>query len=89
LPFKTPTLVRAVADAEAKTVVDDLRARGVDFIKVGDTLTRDAYLAVASEAKRLALPFAGHLPVSVTALEATEAGQRSIEHFEMPAFETC
>ena len=86
LPFKTPSLVRAVPDAEAKTVVNDLSARGVDFIKVGDTVTRDAYLAVASEAKRLALPFAGHLPVSMTALEATQAGQRSIEHFGSAGF---
>jgi imidazolonepropionase-like amidohydrolase len=32
------------------------------------------------------LPFAGHLPVSVTALEATRAGQRSIEHFGSAGF---
>ncbi|AMY09299.1 imidazolonepropionase [Luteitalea pratensis] len=86
LPFRTPPLVRTVTDADAKQVVDDLQAKGVDFIKVGDTLTRDAYFAVASEAKHLALPFAGHLPVSVTALEATQAGQRSIEHFGSAGF---
>jgi imidazolonepropionase-like amidohydrolase len=86
LPFTTPPLVRTVTDADAKQVVDDLQAKGVDFIKVGDTLTRDAYFRVASEAKRLALPFAGHLPVSVTALEATQAGQRSIEHFGSAGF---
>lgn len=81
LPFRTPPLVRTVTDADAKQVVDDLQAKGVDFIKVGDTLTRDAYFGIASEAERLGLRFAGHLPVSVTALEATQAGQRSIEHF--------
>lgn len=86
LPFTTPPLVRTVADADAKHVVDDLQAKGVDFIKVGDTLTRDAYFGIASEAKRLGLPFAGHLPVSVTALEATQAGQRSIEHFGSAGF---
>jgi hypothetical protein len=43
-------------------------------------------LGIASEAKRLGLPFAGHLPVSVTALEATQAGQRSIEHFGSAGF---
>jgi imidazolonepropionase-like amidohydrolase len=86
LPFKTPPLIRTVTDANAKQVVDDLQAKGVDFIKVGDTLTRDAYFGVASEAKRLALPFAGHLPVSVTALEATQTGQRSFEHFGSAGF---
>jgi imidazolonepropionase-like amidohydrolase len=86
LPFKTPPLVRTVTDADAKQVVDDLRAKGVDFIKVGDTITRDAYFEIASEAKRLGLTFAGHLPVSVTALEATRAGQQSIEHFGSAGF---
>jgi len=86
LPFSTPPLVHTVTDADAKQVVDDLQAKGVDFIKVGDTLTRDAYFGIASEAKRLDLPFAGHLPVSVTALEATQAGQRSVEHFGSAGF---
>jgi imidazolonepropionase-like amidohydrolase len=86
LPFKTPPLVRTVTDADARQVVDDLQSKGVDFIKVGDTLTRDAYFGIASEAKRLRLPVAGHLPVSVTALEATQAGQRSIEHFGSAGF---
>lgn len=86
LPFATPPLVHAVTDAGAKQVVDDLKAKGVDFIKVGDTLTRDAYFGIATESKQLALPFAGHLPVSVTALEATKAGQRSIEHFGSAGF---
>ena len=44
------------------------------------------YFGIASEAKRLGLPFAGHLPISVTAFEATQAGQRSIEHFGSAGF---
>ena len=86
LPFRTPPLVRTVTDADAKQVVDDLKAKGVDFIKVGDTLTRDAYFRIATESRRLGLPFAGHLPVSVSALEATQAGQRTIEHFGSAGF---
>jgi imidazolonepropionase-like amidohydrolase len=86
LPFATPPIVRTVTDADATQVIDDLQARGVDFIKVGDTLTRDAYFAIAAESRRLGLPFAGHLPVSVTALEAAKAGQRSIEHFGSAGF---
>ena len=86
LPFRVPPLVRTVTNADAKQVVDDLQAKGVDFIKVGDTLTRDAYFEIAGEVKRRDLTFAGHLPVSVTALEATQAGQRSIEHFGSAGF---
>jgi imidazolonepropionase-like amidohydrolase len=86
LPFAVPPLVRTVTAADARQVVDELHAKGVDFIKVGDTLTRDAYLAIAEESKRLGLPFAGHLPVFVSAAEATQAGQRSIEHFGSAGF---
>jgi hypothetical protein len=86
LPFATPPHVRTVTGVDAAQAVDDLQAKGVDFIKVGDTLTRDAYFGIAGEAKRLGLPFAGHLPVSVTALEAAQAGQRSIEHFGSAGF---
>lgn len=86
LPFETPPLVRSVTGAGARLVVDDLHGKGVDFIKVGDTLTRDAYFAIASEAQRVGMPFAGHLPVSVTAIEAARAGQRSIEHLGSAGF---
>jgi imidazolonepropionase-like amidohydrolase len=86
LPFHLPPLVRTVTDADARQVVDELRAKGVDFIKVGDTLSRNAYFAIAEESRRLGVPFAGHLPVSVSAAEATQAGQRSIEHFGSAGF---
>jgi imidazolonepropionase-like amidohydrolase len=65
---------------EGRDAVRTLKQRGVDFIKVHDRTPRDAYLAIADEAKRLNLPLAGHVPRSVTFDEAREAGQRSIEH---------
>ena len=86
LPFAMPPLVRTVTEADARQTVVELRAKGVDFVKVGDTLTREAYFIVAAEAKRRGLPFAGHLPVSVSASEASSAGQRSIEHFGSAGF---
>jgi imidazolonepropionase-like amidohydrolase len=86
LPFKLPPLVWTVTEADAIQTVAELKAKGVDFIKVGDTLTREAYFAIAAESKRLGLPFAGHLPVSVSASEASSSGQRSIEHFGSAGF---
>jgi predicted amidohydrolase len=73
----------AVADAaEARGAVKGLQRAGVDFIKVHAAISRDAYSGVASECKKLALPFCGHIPRAVTAEEATEAGQSSIEHID-------
>lgn len=57
-----------------------LKERGVDFAKIYNFIPRDAYFAFAEEAKRIGLPFAGHVPEGVKASEASELGQRSIEH---------
>lgn len=57
-----------------------LKERGVDFAKIYNFIPRDAYFAFTDEANRLGLQFAGHVPEGVRASEASEAGQRSIEH---------
>lgn len=65
---------------EARETVYDLKGQNVDFIKVYNFLSRDTYFAIAEEAKKDHLPFAGHVPISVSAMEAADAGQHSIEH---------
>jgi hypothetical protein len=37
-------------------------------------------LAVAAQAKEDGIPFVGHLPDSITPVEASALGQKSIEH---------
>src|SRR5215469_3853762 len=72
IPIKTPE--------EAREAVKSLKQEGADFIKVIDLPSREAFFAVADEAKRQHLPFVGHVPVVVSASEASDAGMRSIEH---------
>jgi len=79
-PAGWPFRLRVRTAQEAREAVQMLKRRGVDFIKVHDHTPRDAYFAIADEAKRQGLPFAGHVPAGVTIAEAVEAGQRSIEH---------
>ena len=67
---------------DACRAVDSLAQQHVDFIKVHDGLARDTYLAIASAAKANGLPFVGHVPSSVTPAEASDLGQKSIEHLE-------
>jgi len=81
LPFQMSLLRSINNEREAKQVVADLKKSGVDFLKVGDALPRDLYFVLATGAKRQGISFVGHLPVSVSAAEASNAGQRSIEHF--------
>ncbi|HSP68908.1 MAG TPA: amidohydrolase family protein [Bryobacteraceae bacterium] len=65
---------------EARIAVASLAGAGADFLKVYNSLTRDAYFAIAQESKRLGIPFAGHVPEAVSPAEASEAGQHSQEH---------
>jgi hypothetical protein len=66
--------------AEGRAAVISLKRQGADFIKVYDGVPRDAYFAIAAESRRRRFPFVGHVPTSVTTREASDAGQRSIEH---------
>lgn len=76
-----PNSVSVQTDTEAREAVNMLNQKqGVDFIKVYGKLNREAYFAIAEEANRLGIPFAGHLPVGVSFNEAIEVGQRSFEH---------
>ena len=75
-----PDSIVAADEAQGREVVDQQQQRGADFIKVYSRLPRDVYFAIADEAKKRGIPFEGHVPESVTAVEASDAGQKSIEH---------
>jgi amidohydrolase family protein len=75
-----PNSIRVTSVADARRTVASLQDEGAPFIKVYSHLPREAYFAIADEAKRRGIPFAGHVPIVVTAAEASDAGQRSIEH---------
>jgi len=74
--------------ADGRRVVDDLQRQGVDFIKIQSYIPRDGYFAAAAEARKLGITFVGHVPDAVRASEASNAGQKSIEHFT-GIFEGC
>jgi imidazolonepropionase-like amidohydrolase len=76
-----PLSILVTTPDEARRAVDSLKAAGADFIKFRDYLPRDAYFAMAAEARRLGLAFAGHTQgPRITVIEASDSGQRSIEH---------
>lgn len=67
---------------ETRGVVRALKEVGVDFIKIHRRLPRDSYFAAIDEAKRQGLSLVGHIPMTVTPEEASDAGQATIEHVE-------
>ncbi|MBV8762566.1 MAG: amidohydrolase family protein [Deltaproteobacteria bacterium] len=68
----TPEAAVAEVDAE--------KAAGYDFVKVYENLTPPVYDAIAAEAKRIGMRFAGHVPQSIDVAHAMASGQASIEH---------
>jgi len=75
-----PGSISVSNEVEARKVVRQMNEIGYDFIKIYQLLPREAYFAIADESKKLGIPFVGHLPSSIRATEASDAGQRSIEH---------
>ena len=79
-PFCKPCTIAVGNADEGRKAVLKVKEMGADFVKVYSMLPRDAYFAIADEAKRQHMVFAGHVPEFVSAAEASDAGQKSIEH---------
>lgn len=79
-PFCKPCTIAVSNAEEGRKAVLKVKEMGADFIKVYSMLPRDTYFAIADEAKRQHMVFAGHVPEFVSAAEASDAGQKSIEH---------
>src|SRR5262245_13763535 len=76
----SPEIMAVRTPSEARNAVLALKSRGADFIKVLSSLNKDSYYAVARESRAQHLDFAGHVPTAISAAEASDAGQKSIEH---------
>jgi imidazolonepropionase-like amidohydrolase len=75
-----PGSIAVANEQEARAAVDLLESASADFLKVHNFVPREAYFAIADEAKKRGVPFVGHTPDAVSALEASDNHQKSIEH---------
>ena len=89
LPNTWPNCDTVSTPEEARLMVDKIKASGVDFVKVYDNLNRESYFAIAEEAKKQHIPFEGHIPFSILLKEASDAGQRTVEHLTGGSTEDC
>ena len=71
---------RLITAEDARKAVDSLHDAGADFIKVYEFLSKEQFRAIAERCNELNLPFAGHIPMEVTPQDASNLGQKSIEH---------
>lgn len=87
VPAAAPAYFKARNAEEARALVAHHARAGVDFLKVYTNVSPPAYAALAAEAAKRGLPFAGHLPARVSLQTAMAAGQRSVEHPRIFLFE--
>jgi len=78
-------VAHVVTEEDGVRAVDTLAHRKdgsprADFIKTYSWVPRAAYYGIVRESKKLNIPFEGHVPYSVSVVEASDSGQRSIEH---------
>lgn len=66
--------------SEASNAVQELHQQGYDFLKPYTLLSRESYRALHAAAAERGIKVAGELPLSVSAWEAANLGQSSIEH---------
>ncbi len=77
--FPAGSLVVTTPD-EAVAAVKKQIDQHVDFIKVYSMLSEESFMAIANEAKKRNITFAGHIPNRVSIYKAIEAGMSSSEH---------
>ena len=80
VPTHLPNMLGVSTPDEARRAVREQKAAGATFIKVYWRLAPEVYTAIADESKKLGIPFAGHVPFAISAFDASDAGQKSIEH---------
>lgn len=65
---------------EGRAIVDALADAGVDLIKAYEMLPEDVFRAIVDQASSHDLPVAAHIPLSMTAQGAVEAGAADFQH---------
>jgi imidazolonepropionase-like amidohydrolase len=68
--------------ARGVEMVKEQKAAGYDFLKLHPGLTKETFSAIASTAKEVGIPFAGHVSHNVGVWMAIDAGYSSIDHLD-------
>ena len=68
-------------EAAVKAVAEQKQA-GYDLLKIHPGVSRAAFDTLAATARRVGIPFAGHVPEEVGLLHAIRAGQETFDHID-------
>ncbi len=73
---------RASTPAVAVATVMEQKQAGFDLLKIQEGVSREAYDSVVATARRLGMPFGGHVPDAVGLWHALEVKQGTIDHLD-------
>ncbi len=68
--------------ADAARQVREQQAAGYDFIKIHPGLSNDEFVALASTANEIGMPYAGHVPVAAGVRRALQNNMATIDHLD-------
>ncbi|CAN5364181.1 amidohydrolase family protein [soil metagenome] len=72
---------QAPTPEDVEQLVRDHKEAGFDLMKMG-SISLEVYQRMAETAHEVGIPFAGHIPEEVGLVNALEAGQASIDHYD-------
>jgi imidazolonepropionase-like amidohydrolase len=79
-PPYSEDMISVATAAQGREAVRTVQEHGADFIKIYSYMDRVAFFAIADEARKRGLMLAGHVPYAVSVGDASDAGQKSLEH---------
>src|SRR5688572_1172059 len=68
--------------AAARKAVIEQKEAGYDLLKIHNGVGREAFYTLVATARRVGIPFAGHVPTAVGIARAIEAKYATIEHLD-------
>ncbi len=74
--------IAAATPEQGRAAVRQTKAEGFDFVKIYSSVPPAVLHAIADEAQKQGMRFAGHTPDRVRVAEASDAGQHSMEHLQ-------
>ena len=73
---------RAATPAAAVAAVLEQKAAGFDLLKIQEGVGREAYDSIVATARRVGIPFGGHIPDAVGLWHALESRHGTIDHLD-------